>query len=150
MTAVEVHHRVDGAPDAPPVLMINSLGADLSTGGTGAVADAVVARWLTPAYAAAHPERVAALRAMVAATPTEGYAAACSAIEVMDQRPDLPRIAAPTLVLAGADDPATPPPHAELIARAIPGARLAILDHAAHLATYERADAATPLILKAL
>lgn len=119
-------------------------------GGTGAVADAVVARWFTPGYAAARPDRVRMLRDMVAATPADGYAGACAAIEEMDLRSDLPRIGAPTLVVAGADDPATPPAHGAAIAAAIPGARLEIVAEAAHLASYEQPETANRLILEAL
>jgi 3-oxoadipate enol-lactonase len=87
---------------------------------------------------------------MVAATPPIGYAGACAAIEDMDLRADLPRISAPTLVIAGADDPATPPAHGAAIAAAIPGARLEVVPDAAHLATYEQAGTANRLILEAL
>jgi 3-oxoadipate enol-lactonase len=118
--------------------------------GTAAVADAAVARWVTPAFAAAHPDRMAWLRDMVAATPADGYAGSCAAIEEMDLRPDLARITSPTLVLAGADDPATPPEHGAVIADGIAGARLVVLPDAAHLATYEQAPTANRLILEAL
>ena len=118
--------------------------------GTAAVANAVVARWVTPGFAAAHPGTLGRLRDMVAATPAIGYAGSCAAIEEMDLRGDLPGITAPTLVIAGADDPATPPPHGAAIAAAIPGARLELLPDAAHLATYEQAGAANQLILEAL
>jgi 3-oxoadipate enol-lactonase len=118
--------------------------------GTAAVADAVVSRWVTPGYAAANPETTAYLRDMIAATPAAGYAGACAAIEDMDLRADLGRIAAPTLVIAGADDPATPPAHGEAIAAGIPAARLEILADAAHLGTFEQADAANRLIVEAL
>jgi len=118
--------------------------------GTGAVAGAVVARWLTPGYAAAHPDETARLREMIAATPAVGYAGSCAAIEEMDLRADLARIRARTLVIAGADDPATPPEHGAAIAAAIPGARFAIIQNAAHLGTYEQAAVANRLILEAL
>jgi 3-oxoadipate enol-lactonase len=118
--------------------------------GTGSVAEAVVSRWVTPGFAAAHPGEVRRLREMVAATPPAGYAGACAAVEQMDLRPDLPRIVAPTLVVAGADDPATPPAHGAAIAEAIPGARLVIVPGAAHLATLEQAPTANRLILEAL
>ena len=124
--------------------------ATVLASGTGAVADTVVARWVTPEFAALRPEETGRLRDMIAATPAAGYAGACAAIEEMDLRADLPRVTAPTLVLAGADDPATPPPHGEAIAAAIPGARLVVLERAAHLATYERAGTANRLILEAL
>lgn len=115
-------------------------------GGTGAVADAVVGRWFTPGFAQRNPERFARMHAMMAGTPREGYAACCGAIGRMDQLPDLGRITAPTLVIAGADDPATPPPHAERIAAGIPGARLEVLDGAAHLANVERPETVTALM----
>jgi 3-oxoadipate enol-lactonase len=110
------------------------------------IADAVVERWLTPGFAAEHPELRAELRAMLVATDPEGYAASCGAIERMDLRAELARISAPTLVVSGADDPATPPEHQALIAEAIPGARLATVAPAAHLAAVERPDAVNELI----
>jgi pimeloyl-ACP methyl ester carboxylesterase len=65
----------------------------------------------------------------------------------MDLRPDLPRITAPTLVLAGAEDPATPPSHAETIAALVPHARLEVLAGAGHLATVQDPGAATALLV---
>ncbi|MGO1052256.1 3-oxoadipate enol-lactonase [Crossiella sp. CA198] len=115
--------------------------------GTGAVAEAVVSRWLTPAYAQREPEFAAELRGMVAATPAEGYAACCGAIERMDLLPLLPAISAPTLVISSAEDPATPPEHGRLIADRIPGARFALVDQAAHLGNVERPAEFSRLIL---
>lgn len=114
---------------------------------TGAVADAVVARWFTPAYAAREPDRVAAARAMIAATPPDGYAACCGAIERMDLTGDLSAVTAPTLVVAGAEDLAAPVPHAERLVAGIRGARLAVVPDAAHLANLEQPAAVTTLLL---
>ncbi|QBI53375.1 3-oxoadipate enol-lactonase [Streptomonospora litoralis] len=108
--------------------------------GVGAVADGVVERWFTPGYAEREPEVVAMMRRMVAGVSAEGYAGCCTAIEHMDLRPDLARITAPTLVVAGGEDPATPPADAERIAAAVPDARLHVLDGGAHLASWERAE----------
>ncbi len=115
-------------------------------GGTDAVADDVVARWFTPSFRARHPEIVAAHRATIAASPAEGYIACCGAIERMDLRPDLGSIRAPTLTVAGADDPSTPPEHLLRIAQAIPGARAVVVQRAAHLANVEQPDQVTALI----
>lgn len=115
--------------------------------GTGAVADAVVARWVSPAWAVAHPEEFRRLREMVTSTPAEGYAGCCAAIEVMDQEDELAGIGAPTLVIAGADDPATPPDHGALIAARVPGARMAVIPHAMHLANIEQAPLVTERII---
>ena len=115
--------------------------------GAAVVAPSVVERWLTPAYREAHPETVARLRDMVAATPAEGYASCCTAIEHMDLRSDLAAVRAPTLVIAGADDPATPPEHGALIASLIPGARMEVLAPAAHLANLEQPEEFTRLLV---
>ncbi len=104
----------------------------------------MVARWFTPAFAAARPEVVAAYRAMLTATPPTGYAACCEAIAAMDLRPDLGRVTAPTLVIAGADDLATPLAHAREIVGRIPRARLAVVDAAAHLANVEQPEQVLP------
>jgi 3-oxoadipate enol-lactonase len=114
--------------------------------GTAAVADTVVARWFTPAFAAARPDVVAAIRAQLAATPAEGYAGCCEAIKDMDQRPELPSSTAPTLVIAAEGDPSTPPAHARTIAGLIPGSRLEVLDRGAHLVNVEEPDLVTALI----
>jgi 3-oxoadipate enol-lactonase len=118
-----------------------------AAGTTEVVADAVVERWLTPGFAAAHPETQAWLRSMLLATDPEGYAACCGAIERMDLRAALPAIAAPTLVMSGADDQAAPPEHQRALAEAIPSARLETLAPAAHIASVEQADEATGLML---
>jgi 3-oxoadipate enol-lactonase len=118
--------------------------------GTAAVAEAGVGRWLTEGFREQHPETAECLRAMIASQPDEGYAECCGVIERMDQLDDLPSITAPTLVIAGAQDPATPPEHAERIVAGIPDARLEVLDPAAHLANVEQPEAVTRLILEHL
>lgn len=116
-------------------------------GGTAAVADTVVARWFHPDFVAAHPDLLVGYRAMLASTPTEGYAGCCEAIRDMDLTDRLGAVRAPTLVLAGADDPATPPAHGAAIAEGIPGARLVVVDGAAHLANVEQPDRVAELML---
>ena len=118
--------------------------------GTEAVAEAGVGRWLTEDFRAANPDTAAWLREMIAATPDAGYAACCAVIEHMDLTAGLSSIPAPTLAIAGAQDPATPPEHAERIVAAIPDARLEVLDPAAHLANVEQPEAVTRLILEHL
>jgi 3-oxoadipate enol-lactonase len=116
--------------------------------GTEAIADAGVRRWLTEEFIAEQPDAAAWCREMMVGTPDEGYAGCCEAIAAMDLRADLPAITAPTLVIAGADDPATPPAHAEVIATGIPGAQQHVIRHAAHLATVEQPAAITDLLLR--
>lgn len=111
--------------------------------GTEVIADGVVARWFTDD---ADPALVARGRAMIAATPGEGYAGCCEAIVAWDSRADLGRIAAPTLVISGAEDPATPPSDGELLAEGIPGARFEVVPDAAHLASWQRPEIVTGLL----
>ena len=115
--------------------------------GTAAIADAVVARWFTPEFRAREPERVAAMRAMIAATPAVGYAECCGAIERMDLRPYLAAIRAPTLAIAAAQDPAIPPDHLFQIAKALPFGHAAVVEHAAHVANIEQPEKVTELML---
>jgi 3-oxoadipate enol-lactonase len=94
----------------------------------------------------AHPDAERML-ATLRATPAEGYAGCCEALAGFDTRACLDRIATPTRVLAGADDPATPPDVARQLADGIDGADLVVLPRAAHLATAERPTAASQAIL---
>jgi 3-oxoadipate enol-lactonase len=114
--------------------------------GTGAIAAATVERWFTAGYIEANPDVAARWRAAIADTPSEGYAGCAEAIGTMDLEEDIRAVRAPTLVIAGRHDPATPPPHAELIASRIPSARLELVD-GAHLSNYERPDEVTRLLL---
>jgi 3-oxoadipate enol-lactonase len=109
------------------------------------IADATMERWFTPAFAG-----IAPFRAGLVATPAEGYAACCEALRDWDFRAELGRISAPTLVLVGADDPATPPEQAELIAAGIPGARLLVLPNAAHLLNVEQPEMFDAAVLEHL
>ncbi|MEA2250697.1 MAG: 3-oxoadipate enol-lactonase [Solirubrobacteraceae bacterium] len=119
--------------------------------GMAALVDSILPRWVTPAFAEAHPEAMARLREVVERTPGEGYAGCAEAIAAMDQTADLRRIRAPTLVVGGGQDVATPAAeHSAPIAAAIPGARLEILDAAPHLASVERPDEVTRVVLEHL
>jgi 3-oxoadipate enol-lactonase len=113
--------------------------ATVRAGGTEAVADTVVGRWLSPAYAVEHTEEVGAFVRMVRSTDAESYARCCEAIATMDLHPVLSAIRAATLVVAGTLDPATPPRYLKAIAAAVRGSRIETVD-AAHLANWERAD----------
>ena len=116
--------------------------AFVRSNGTGALAQAVVGRWFSPEFA----DAVDRFIAMVTDTPDEGYARCCEALAHWDGRADLSRITAPTLVIAGAQDPATPPADLRAIADAIPNSTLHVLDPGAHLVNVEQADAVSKLI----
>ena len=86
--------------------------------GIEALAPSVLERWLTPS---APPEMVARLYSILRSTPAEGYAAAARRSRGHDLRGALGAIGAPTLAIAAAHDPATPPAQLEAIAAEVPG-----------------------------
>jgi len=120
------------------------------TQGIAAIAEPTMQRWFTKEFREHNPAAVALIRKMFVATNIEGYVACCEAIRDMDHRALLPKISAPTLVIAGRFDPRTPLEMNEFIADHIPGARLAVLE-AAHLSNVEQpqayADAALEFLL---
>ncbi|MFI6789691.1 4-carboxymuconolactone decarboxylase [Nonomuraea sp. NPDC050383] len=108
--------------------------------GTAVLLEATAGRWF-----AGPADR--ALLDDLAATDPEGYAACCDALAGYDLRGDLGAIAVPTLVLAGRDDPATPPAHARELADGIAGATLVELPGAAHLANVDQPEKVTSALL---
>lgn len=106
--------------------------------GTAALAPATLERWFTAPYRATHPEVMARITRLIAATPVAGYVGCAEAIRRLDVTGRLGAVAAPTLVLVGADDPGTPPAASRAIAEAIPGARLEIIPSASHLSCLEQ------------
>ncbi|MET7902650.1 4-carboxymuconolactone decarboxylase [Streptomyces sp. NPDC005355] len=113
--------------------------------GTEAMAASRPGLWFSHDFAATPRGR--ALLQDLRDTDRAGYAACCDVLADYDVRDELASIAAPTLVVAGRDDPATPPPHAREIADAVLGASLLELAGAAHLAGAERPEAVTPALL---
>lgn len=103
--------------------------------GLAALAASAHTRWFTPGFT------VPALVADHRGADPDAYAACCDALAAFDLRDRLAAITAPTLVLAGREDPATPPAHAREIADAIPGAALTEIPGASHLAPAERPEA---------
>src|SRR6201992_1966842 len=97
-------------------------------GGLASVADTVIAGWLTQDFRERDPHATAKMKAMLLATPVEGYLACCEALSTLDQRALLPNIKSPLLVIAGRQDMATPLSAAALIRSNIPPASPPILD----------------------
>lgn len=104
--------------------------------GMDSVAAAVLERWFTPEFRTSDVVAIERIGAMLAATDPAGYAGCCAAIRDMDLRPTAALIKAPTLVIAGLRDPATPPDHAQWLADNICNAKRHDLD-AAHLSNVE-------------
>jgi 3-oxoadipate enol-lactonase len=111
--------------------------------GMGEVIDATMERWFTPAFPERSPEVVERIREIFLATNPEGYAGCCEALADFDMRGQLGPVSAPTLVIAGEDDPVGTPERAAAIADEIQGSRVVVLPNARHLPAVEQADAVT-------
>ncbi len=108
--------------------------------GLESVAKSAPERWFTPDFAS---ERL--LTDHRSADPG-AYAACCAALATFDIRDRLASITAPTLLVAGREDPATPPVHLRELADAIGDSTLVEIPNTSHLAVAE-----TPLpVLAAL
>ncbi|MBC3194257.1 3-oxoadipate enol-lactonase [Pseudonocardia sp. C8] len=118
--------------------------------GTEAMVASRPGTWYVEDWARRDPAGEKRLLDMLRATKPEAYAACCSAIGAFDIRADLASVSVPALVVAGADDPATPPPVVREIADGIPGARYAEVPASAHLLNYERPDEVNALLAEHL
>ncbi len=103
------------------------------------MAEALPGRWFTADFRAREPEVVARSVDALRSTSPRGYAEACGALRDADLRESIAAIQAPTLVIAGAQDVATPVEHAEAMIGSIVGSDLLVLD-ASHLSNVEQPE----------
>jgi len=106
--------------------------ATVRADGLEAIVDTVLARWFTPSF-----RDVERFREMFLSNDPEGYARCCEAIARWDVTGQLTRVAAPALVIAGAEDPSTPPEELRAIAAEIPDSRFELVGGARHLGNVE-------------
>ena len=112
--------------------------AAVRSGGMAAVADAMLARFISDSGRAQQPALAAAVRAQLLRADAEGYAATCEAIAAVDWQAGLGQIACPVQVISGALDPGSTPAMGQQISDAIPGAQHAVVAAAAHLSVLEQ------------
>ena len=110
--------------------------------GLSAIVEGTMERWFTKGFRERSPQVIQHMTDMLLATPLDGYIACCEAVRDMDHRALLSNIAAPTLIIAGTQDPATTVQDAQFMHARIKGARLAPID-AAHISNIEQPDAFT-------
>ena len=97
-------------------------------------------RWFTPEFRERDPETVHRMEAIFQACDSAVHAEACRALGRLDATELLHRIAAPTLVLVGEHDYATPLAMAQTLANGIAGARLSVIPGARHMALIEHPE----------
>lgn len=115
-------------------------------GGMPAVLDTAIGRMFPPAFAAAHPEAVAARKSALSGADPECFARACLALAALDLRASVPGIRNPSLVMCGALDQTTPPALARELAQAIPGAQWREIAGSGHCPMLEQPEALVALM----
>lgn len=118
----------------------------VTEGGLAAVADTVIAGWLTEDFRSRDPAATQKMKAMLLASPVKGYLACCEALSRLDQRELLLAIKSPTLVVAGRHDKATTIADAEVIRSRIPDAGMTLID-AAHISNVEQPHAFSDAVI---
>lgn len=114
--------------------------------GMAPLVEPVMERFFSGGFRAQHPEIVETVRAAMLAQSPDGYCGCGAAIRDMALLGGLPSITAPTLVITGAKDVATPfDGHADKIVAAVPGARHVQID-GAHLPSLEAPAALASVI----
>src|SRR5689334_14636416 len=121
------------------------------TEGMAGIADAMLPKLLTPETVSKRPEVVKHVRDMMLQTKREGAAAALRGMAERDDQTELlPKITVPTLILVGAGDAITPVADSEKMHRAIPNARLVILENTGHVSNLERTEQFNDALLEFL
>ena len=114
--------------------------------GMGPIASSVLARWFTERFARDHPAVAQGFGEELAAMNAEGYAGCCEALAACDLRASIHKIAARTLVIAGADDPIVPASSAVMFGASFRDASVAVVPNAAHLVNVEQPEIVNRLV----
>ena len=106
--------------------------AVVKEGGMAPVWEMTDRLWFTDAYADAANADYHAVRDVAGQTPVPGYLGGTSAVADLAYLADLPKIKAPTRIIAAGDDPVTLIVRSEEIRDGIPGAQLTVIDGQRH------------------
>jgi 3-oxoadipate enol-lactonase/4-carboxymuconolactone decarboxylase len=118
--------------------------------GMSAIVDIAMQRFFSAGILAKKNPHAASIRSVLVGTDPVGYIACCAALRDVDHTHLLSQIKAPTLVIAGDRDVATPwSGHGEKLAHEIPGAN-AIQLAAAHLSNIEQPRSFTTALFEFL
>ncbi len=118
--------------------------------GMAAVMPLHLSRWFTPDFASRRPDIIERVTETLLADDPKVHAALWDMVSGLDTAPRLPVLTCPTLVVVGAEDTSTPPAAARLIADAIAGAQLEVVQGASHLTPLEAPEAVNALLVEFL
>ncbi len=133
----------DAAAAFPPEgrAQFKAMAAKVMDGGLGAIAEVAAKRVFSPAYLAAHPEKIEERKQVLLGIDPKAFLAACAILQEADLTPLLPRLKVPTLVVCGELDQATPPVLNKAIADKVAGARYVELPGCGHCPPLEQPEA---------
>ena len=120
-------------------------GTDAERDGMGAVIEATMQRWFTPAFLQAGGGDAA--RAHLMNSDVRGWAQGWRAISSIDTLPQLLTLRVPTLCVAGELDVSSTPHDVKRIADAIPGAQFKVITGAPHMLFIEQPQAVADTVL---
>jgi len=109
--------------------------------GLGAVAEVAARRVYSPAYLAAHPEKIDERKQVLLGIDPRAFQAACRILQETDLVPLLSHLRVPTLVVCGELDQATPPALNKEVADKVAGARYVELPGCGHCPPLEQPEA---------
>ena len=116
---------------------------DVTARGLAGIRDDVLPRFCAPGFDEANPIAWQQLQEAFTAGSDAGYAGCCAALRDADLTDRVQEVAAPTLVVGGELDVATPPAQQAALDAALPDSDLVVLDGAAHLSNLDRPAAFT-------
>ena len=122
----------------PARVPFHNMSEKVTSLGMSAVLDAAISRMFPAAFSAAHPDEVTLRKAALARVDGGCFSRACLALAALDTTPQLHAITNPIFVLCGALDLTTPPPLAQALAQAIPGARYREIADSGHCPMLEQ------------
>ncbi len=128
----------DSASEMPPRSMWEQRFETARAQGVPGLLDSTLKRWFVPGFAERDPAAIEAVKRFILANAAEGYIACASAVRDMSQTHLLKDIRVPTGIIVGRDDPACTLAQSEVLQREIPGARMWVIDNAAHLSNIEQ------------
>jgi 3-oxoadipate enol-lactonase len=113
----------------------------VAEGGLGSIAEIAAKRVFSPAYLAAHPEKIEERKQVLLDIDPKAFQAACRILQETDLVPLLHHLRVPTLVVCGELDQATPPVLNKQIAQKVAGARYMEMSGCGHCPPLEQPEA---------
>lgn len=133
----------DAAAGFPPEgrKQFEAMAQIVSEDGLGAIAEIAAKRVFSPAYLAAHPEKIEERKAVLLGIDPKAFHAACKILQNADLTPLLHHMKVPTLVVCGEFDQATPVALNKIVAEKVPGAKYIELPGCGHCPPLEQPEA---------